>query len=316
MFFRKKTITETLKRADDLSGIVEVEASSLSEDQYRRYEAKRYRDMLYRNMVIVRRECRKQLMGHIKRNPLYQHLTWRKYLIRHVAGSPECSWEEVQGHPIHMILSDPCDSVLSHIDIDEEFRAMMRYRMESDGPEHDDIVWLTGSTYKGRSTSWQIDKKKFDETESVLEGFNNRSENSMSSTKFLNSINVGLSEKRAVKRKVVKQKADTIEVRRKSFSFFVRQVADYKAGSGRSDFNKNVLNAVKYNEHSKKHEIVLMRSNVPLMVGKKRYLTVDGDVARALLLIADAIESGTFDKELNDHQSRVEAMRKKVITKS
>jgi hypothetical protein len=318
MFFRKKTITETIKRADDLSGIVEVEASSLSEDQYRRYEAKRYRDMLYRNMVIVRRECRKQLTNKVKRDPLYQHLTWRKYLMQSIQGSSEQAraekynlegsrpkWEEVQMHPIHMILSDPCDSVLAHIDIDEEFREMMRYRMESDGPEHHDIVWLTGSTYKVRSTSWQIDKKKFDETESVLEGVYETDKEKDMSVKFLSSIGL------KTKKKAVK--IDYASIDKDEWLKVLSDIHLYhhlieKGEEPRRDTKKRTREAITLHRDTNEYELKLYKNNSPLKFGTKSSLffsAESGSVLETLQQLAKGMKEGELDAAIKAHRKRV-----------
>jgi len=320
MFFRKKTITETLKKADDLSGIVEVEATSVSDYQMERYEAKRYRDMIARNMVIVRRECRNICMHRVKTDPSFQHLTWRKYLMQSIQGSSEHAraekynlegsrhkWEDIQGHPIHRILSDPCDGVLDLNDIDDEFRGMMIARIKSDGDDQYDenIDWLTGSTYKGRSTSWQIDKKKFDETESVLEGVYETDKEKDMSVKFLNSIGL------KTKKKAVK--IDYASIDKDEWLQILSDIHLYhhlieKGEEPRRDTKKRTREAITLHRDTNEYELKLYKNNSPLKFGTKSSLffsAESGSVLETLQQLAKGMKEGELNAAIKAHRKRV-----------
>ena len=138
------------------------------------------------------------------------------------------------------------------------------------------------------------------------------------SVKFLSSIGVRSIEKRVSKKEVEVRntllRASNLTAYRNRIVNYLRQVQAYCSGVD-GKYNKNVMNAVQKNEASGSYEISLIRNNIPLMWGKDRYLSVDGDISdvvEKLELLINGMVNGQLDSVIKEHRKRVNDNKKSV----
>jgi len=332
MLGRKKSKTDYLKELTDFSDKVGDE-KEVNEYLAVRSRNKHFKDLIKRNMVVFRSECKKRCLDYNKKNGVKG--SWRNVLITQLGVS---NWEEVRDTWITNIITDTCcDDVLEFCD--DEF-VKIHYGVLGTSRQKDKIydfdgrldklTWSSGSNYRQKRTLTVIEdmerKERFDRTSSFLfedsvveinydlvsdDGGNNMG------VKFLDEIGVSRLKKRVSKKDIVekhKTKVNDLTSYRTAFVTYINQIIGHLNGVGEG-YGKNVTKAVTKNKNSGNYEISLVRNNIPLMFGNSRYLEVSGDkgdVIDKLGLISSGIEDGKLDSVLKTHKKRCSGSKKPV----
>jgi hypothetical protein len=317
-------------KKDHLKGLMEsannVDAPEVNEYLAVRSRNKHLNDLIKTNMVIFRRKCKDQLMRYKEENHIKG--SWKNILIKRLGVE---SWDEVQDTWIGEIIDGAsCDEVLDHLD--DEFVKIHYGRVGAFGQtddikdydgNQDQLTWSSGSSYKSKKNLTEDDKtdrvKKFERTDSFL--FNEDTVVSIDydviddggnkmGVKFLDEIGVNRVTKRVSKKDIDdrnRKRTNDLTAYRKSMSAYVDQIQSNINGEG-DGYGKNVLDAVKKNRNTGSYEVSMVRNNVPLMWGKSRYLSIEGDlgdVSSKLKLISAGILTGKLDSVLKEHKKRV-----------